>query len=112
MEALAEEVFADGLRRVDLAGYFFLIVASGIEARFRIQAAKIGLSADVVPMRMCDEDGGERRQIRRIGTERLVCRLGGVGSRPRVDPDQLPPIVGNDEIVFRELETRESIDPA
>src|SRR5258708_4552269 len=112
IEALAEKVFADGLRRVDLAGYFFLIVTSGIEAGFRIQTAKIGLSADVVPMRMCDEDGSELRQIRRVGPERLVCSLGGVGPGSRVDPDQLPPIVGNDEIVFGELETGERIDAA
>src|SRR6266404_4699205 len=110
IEALAEEVFADGLRRVDLTGDFFLIVASGIEAGFRVQTAKIGLSADMVPMRVCNEDGGQLRQIRRIGTKRLVCRLGGVGPGSRVDPDQLPPIVGNDEIVFGELETGERID--
>src|SRR6266436_1250645 len=112
IEALAEKVSVDGLRRVDLAGYFFLIVTSGIEAGFRIQTAKIALSADVVPMRMCDEDGGELRQIRRVGTERLVCRLGRVSTRSRVDPDQLPPIVGNDEIIFGEFKTRESIDAA
>src|SRR5258708_15905724 len=112
IEALAEKVFADGLRPVDLAGYFFLIVTSGIEAWFRIQTAKIGLSADVVPMRMCDEDRGELRQIRRIGSERLVCRLGGVGPGSRVDPDQLPPIVANDEIVFVELETGQPIHTA
>src|SRR5260370_13270648 len=112
IEALAEKVFADGLRPVDLAGYFFLIVTSGIEAGFRIQTAKIGLSTDVVPMRMCDEDGGELRQIRRVGPERLVCSLGGVGPASRVDPDQLPPIVGNDEIVYGELETGERIDAA
>src|SRR5258707_7388561 len=112
IEALAEKVFADGLRPVDLAGYFFLIVTSGIEAGFRIQTAKIGLSADVVPMRMCDEDGGELRQIRCIGAQRFVCRFGGVGPGSRVDSDQLPPIVGNDEIVFGKLETGERIDAA
>src|ERR1700738_75133 len=112
IEALAEKVFADGLRPVDLAGYFFLIVTSGIEAGFRIQTAKIGLSADVVPMRMCDEDRGELRQVRRVGPERLVCSLGGVGPGSRVDSDQLPPIVGNDEIVFGKLETGERIDAA
>src|SRR6266478_9127575 len=112
IEALAEEVFADGLRRVDLTGDFFLIVASGIEAGSRVQTAKIGLSADMVPMRVCNEDGGQLRQIRRIVTKRLVCRLGGVGPGSRVDPDQLPAIVGNDEIVFRELETGKRIDAA
>src|SRR5258708_32574583 len=105
IEALAEKVSADGLRRVDLAGYLFLVVTSGIEAGFRIQTAKIGLSADVVPMRMCDEDRGELRQVRREGPERLVCSLGGGGPGSRVDSDQLPPIVANDEIVFGKLET-------
>src|SRR5258706_9931773 len=112
IEALAEKVFADGLRPVDLAGYFFLIVTSGIEAGFRIQTAKIGLSADVVPMRMCDEDRGELRQVRRVGPERLVCSLGGVGPGSRVDSEQVPTIVGNDEIVFGKLETGERIDAA
>src|SRR5258708_1106561 len=112
IEALAEKVFVDGLRPVDLAGYFFLIVTSGIEAGFRIQTAKIGLSADGVPMRMCDEDGGGVREVRGGGPEGLVCRLGGVGPGSRVDSDQLPPIVGNDEIVFGELETGERIDAA
>ena len=70
IEALAEKVFADGLRPVDLAGYFFLIVTSGIEAGVRIQTAKIGLSADVVPVRMCDEGLGELRE-----STRLIVRL-------------------------------------
>src|SRR5258708_17959765 len=105
IEALAEKVFADGLRPVDLAGYFFLIVTSGIEAGFRIQTAKIGLSADVVPMRMCDEDRGELRQIRRVGPERLVCSLGGVGPGSRVDPAQLPPLFAHDAIGCCELQT-------
>src|SRR5260370_16553087 len=93
IEALAEKVFADGLRPVDLAGYFFLIVTSGIEAGFRIQTAKIGLPADVVQMRLCDEDRGELRQVRRVGPERLVCSLGGIGPAPHVDSAQLPPIL-------------------
>src|SRR5437899_9770979 len=112
IEALAEKVFADGLRPVDLAGYFFLIVTSGIEAGFRIQAAKIGLSADVVPMRMCDEDGGQLRQIGSEGAQRFVGGLCGIGAGSRVYSDQLSPIVGDHEIVFRELEARECIDPA
>src|SRR5260221_14203508 len=86
IEALAEKVTAGGLGPVDLAGYFFLIVTSGIEAGFRIQTGKIGLSADVVPMRMRDEDGGELRQIRRGGPKRLVCRVGGGGPGSPVDP--------------------------
>src|SRR5258707_15879732 len=112
IEALAEKVSADGLRRVDLAGYLFLVVTSGIEAGFRIQTAKIGLSADVVPMRMCDEDGGQLRQIGSVGAQRLVGGLCGIGAGSRVYSDQLWPIVGDHEIVFRELEALECIDPA
>src|SRR5260370_17199650 len=89
IEALAEKVCADGLRRVDLAGYFFLIVTSGIEAEFRIQTAKIGLSADVVPMRMGDENGGELRQIRCIGAQRFLCLFGAVAPASLLDPYHL-----------------------
>src|ERR1700730_141497 len=87
VKALAEKVFADGLRRVDLARDLFLIIASRIETRFRIQAAKIGLSADVVPMGMRDEDGGELRQIRCVGAECFVGGLCGVGAGSRVYTD-------------------------
>src|SRR5256885_4932734 len=112
IEALAEKVFADGLRRVDLAGYFFLIVTSGIEARFRIQTAKVSLSADVVPMGMRDEDRGELRQIGSIRTQCFVGGLCGICTSSRVYTDQLSPIVRNDEVVFGELETGERIDAA
>ncbi len=112
VEALAEEVFGKGLRRIDLAVYFFLIIASDIEAGFRIQTAKIGLSADVVPMRVGNQDGGQLRQIRSVGAERFVSGLCGVGAGSRVDPDQLLPIVRDDEIIFREFKTRQSINSA
>src|SRR5882762_10732569 len=112
IEALAEKVFADGLRPVDLAGYFLLIVASGIEAGFRVQTAKIGLSADVVPMRMCDKDCSQLRQIGSVGAQRFVGGFGGVGTGSRVYSDQLAPIVVHDKVIFGDLETRERIDPA
>src|ERR1700730_6947101 len=111
IEAFTEKVFGDGLGPVDLAGDLLLIVASGIETDFRVQAAKIGLSANVVPMGMGDEDGGELRQIRCVGAQRLVGGLCGIGAGSRVYSDQLSPIVGDHEIVFRELETGERIDP-
>src|SRR6478736_4441338 len=78
IETLAEEMFPDGPRRVDLAGYFFLIVGCGIEAGFQIQTAEIGLSADVVPMGMGDEDGSQLRQIGSIGAQSLVGGLCGI----------------------------------
>ena len=105
-------MFRDGLGPVDLACYFFLIIASRIEAGLRIQTAKIGLSADVVPMRMCDEDGGQLRQIGGVGAQCFIGSLCGIGAGSRVYSDQLSPIVGDHEIVLRELEARECIDPA
>src|SRR5438876_2141366 len=56
VELLPKEVFAERLGRVQFASYFFVIVAPGVEARFGSQAAKISLSADMVPVRMGDED--------------------------------------------------------
>src|SRR5467141_1492822 len=105
-------MFRDRPWRIEFADNLFLIVTSSIETRFRIQTAKIGLSPDVVPMRMCDEDGGQLRQIGSVGAQRFVGGLCGIGAGSRVYSDQLSPIVGDHEIVFRELETREPIDPA
>src|SRR5690349_12992537 len=58
---------------------------------------------------MRDEDGGQLRQTRSVGAQRFVGGFCGIGAGSR--SYQLSPIVGNDEIVFRELETRESIHP-
>src|SRR5260370_10637003 len=112
IEAASEEVFVDGVRRVGRTGYFFLIIASRIEAGFWIQSANIGLTADVVLMGMGDEDGGQLGKIGSVGAQCLVGGPCGIGTGSRVYPDQLSPIIGNDEVVFRELETREGIDPA
>src|SRR5260370_9098647 len=90
---LAEEVFRDGLGPVDLACYFFLIIASSIEAGFRIQTAKIGLSSDVVPMRMCDEDGGQLRQIGSVGAQPLVGGLCAIAPGSRVHCNHISPLV-------------------
>src|SRR5229473_897767 len=97
----------DRLWRIEFAVNLFLIVTPGVETRLRIQTAKIGLSADVVPMRMCDKDCGQLRQIRSVGAQRFVGGFGGVGTGPRVYSDQLAPIVGNHKVIFGELETRE-----
>src|SRR4029077_1013932 len=108
----AEEMFGDGLRCVGLAGYFFQIIASGIKAGVRIQTAEKGLSADVVPMGMCDEDCSQLWQIWSVRAQRFVSGLCGIGAGPRVYSDQLSPVVGNNEIVFGEFVTREGIHTA
>src|SRR6266404_428647 len=91
------------------------IVASGLKLRTSSRlkrSPKKCFAADVVPVRMRDEDGGQLRQIGSVGAQCLVGGLCGVGAGSCIYSDQLSPVVGNDEIVFRELETRESIDPA
>src|SRR5262249_24400586 len=109
--AFAKEAFLNGVRPVEFYSYFLVIVAPGVETRCWNQAAEISLSADVVPVRVGDEDGGQLRQIRSVGVQRLVSGFCRVGARSGIDPDQLLPIVGDHEIVFGELETGEHINP-
>src|SRR5215472_15785687 len=110
--AFPKEAFLNGVRPVDFTGYFLVIVAPGVETRFWSQAPEISLSADVVPVRVGNEDGGQLRQIRGVGLQRLVRGFCRVGARSCIDPDQLLPIVGDHEIVFGELETGERINPS
>src|SRR5712692_5650106 len=108
-EALTEELLTKIARRIDFASNFFLIVAPGIEPQARIQGAEIFVAANVVPVGVRNEDGCQFRKAGGVRSQRLVRNLGGIRSCTGVDADQLPPIIGNHKIVFRELETRERI---
>src|SRR5262249_32166179 len=110
--AFPKEGFGNRLRSVEFTGYFLEIVAPGVETRFWCQAAEISLSADGVPVRVGNEDGGQRRQIRGVGVQCLVGGFCRVSARSRVDPDQLLPVVRDHEIVFGEFETGEHINPS
>ncbi len=68
------------------------------------------MSANVIPVGVCDENGGQFRQVGCIRSQRLIGGLRGVRARTRIDANQFSPIVGNHKIVFRELETRERVD--
>src|SRR6266446_1993436 len=108
-EAFTEELLPKIPRRIDFASNFFLIVASGIEPQARIQSAEIFVAANMVPVRVRNEDGCQFRKVGRVHSQCLVRNLGGIRSCTGVDADQLSSVVGNNEIVFRELETRERI---
>src|SRR2546430_1908330 len=104
-EAFTEELLAKIPRCIDFTSNFLLIVAPGIEPQARIQRAEIFVAAHVVPVRVCNEDGCQFRKAGRVSSQCLVRNLGGIRSCTGVDADQLPPIVGNHKVVFRELET-------
>src|SRR6266852_5023788 len=111
-ETFTEKLLTKIARRIDFASNFFLIVAPGIEPQARIQGAEIFVAANVVPVGVRNEDGCQFRKAGRVRSQRLVRNLGGIRSCTGIDTDQLSSIVGNHEIVFRELETRERIHPA
>src|SRR5271167_4218125 len=108
-EAFTEELLTKKSRRIDFASNFFLIVAPGIEPHARIQGAEIFVAANMIPVRVRNEDGGQFWKHGRVRSQRLVRDLGGIRSCTGINTDQLSSIIGNHEIVFRELETRECI---
>src|ERR1700676_3868535 len=108
-EAFTEELLTKNPRRIDFASNFFLIVAPGIEPQARIQGAEIFVAANVVPVGVRNEDGCQFWKAGRVRSQCLVRNLGRVCSCTGIDTDQLPSIVGNDEVVFRELEARERV---
>src|SRR5439155_15321294 len=112
VEALAKEVFAKVLWRVEFDGQLLLIIASGVETHVRIQGAKVRVPANVIPVGMRNEDRGQFRQTRRVRPQRFVGGLGRIGSRTGINRDKLLPILRDNEIVFRELKTRKCIHPA
>src|SRR5258707_15082301 len=89
VEALAEEVFAEDSWRIKFSRQLVVVIAPGVETRVGIQGPEIRLSANVVPMGMCNEDGGQFRQTSSVRTQRFVGRPGGVRPRAGVNADQL-----------------------
>src|SRR5215467_1348394 len=76
VDALAEEMFRERLGRVELAGDFFVIVTSGVEARLRRKAIEKGMPTNVIPMRVGDQDGGQGREMGCVGAQGFVGDLG------------------------------------
>src|SRR5215471_15992104 len=68
------------------------------------------MTANMVPVGVSNEHGCQRRQSRRIGLQRFVCTFGKVRSRARVNADELMPVLGNYEVVFRKFEAGQGVD--
>src|SRR5580704_17749771 len=98
-EAFTKELLTETSWRIDLAGNFFLIVAPGIEPHARIQGAEIFVAANMIPVGVRNEDGGQFRKGGRVRSQRLVRDLGGLRSCTGINTDQLSSIIGHHEIV-------------
>ncbi len=109
VKAFTEKLFIESARRIQFAGQFFLVVASGVETRARIQPIEIGVASHVVPMSVGDEDGRQRRQARDLRPQRLIGGLRGIRPGAGIDADQFPSVLRYDEIVLGELEAGQHV---
>src|SRR6516165_10311350 len=107
---LRTELLREDSWPVGLLFELFLIVASPIKLGTRVQAAEVGMTADMVPVGVSNEHGCQRRQPWRKGLQRFVCSSCEIRSRPRVNADELMPVLGNNEVVFREFEAGQRVD--
>src|SRR5262249_28418001 len=109
-ETLSEELLPEDLRAVEFLFELLLIVASPIKRGTRVQATEVGMTSDMVPMSVSDEHGCQWRQSWCKGMQGLVCTFGEIGSRTRVNADQLTPVLRDDEVVLREFEAGQRIN--
>src|SRR6516162_8469218 len=68
------------------------------------------MTAHVIPVGVSNKHGCERRQSWRKGLQCFVCTLCKVWSGARVNANELMPVLGNNEVVFREFEAGQRID--
>src|SRR5215468_12302105 len=68
------------------------------------------MTTDMVPVGVSNEHSCQRRQSWRKCLQRFVCTSCEVRSRARVNTDELTPVLGNNEVVFREFEAGQRID--
>ena len=54
---MPEEGLIENMRTAEIVGYLFLIVASRIDAKMRIERPEIAVAANVIPVRMSNENG-------------------------------------------------------
>src|SRR6266496_2253635 len=58
---LSEKLFTEGVRRVEFSVEFLLIVLPTVKPGTRVQPPEVRMATDMVPMRMSNQHGGERR---------------------------------------------------
>src|SRR5215467_9511762 len=84
-KALPEEAFAEVSGSIKFVRNLFLPVTPGVETRTRIQSMEIGMTTDVVPVRMGNKDCCQFRKARRVSAQRLVGGFGRIRPRPSID---------------------------
>src|SRR5215467_11669512 len=62
------------------------------------------MSSDMVPVGMSNKHGCQRRQSWSVGLQSFIRNLYEIRTRARVNADELMPVLGNNEVVFREFE--------
>src|SRR5258708_14976000 len=87
-EGIAEELFVENTRLAEVVSDLLGVIASRVEAHTGIERTEIGVPANVIPVRMCDKDRRQFRQVRRIRSQSLVGRL--VRARARTPIDAAP----------------------
>src|SRR6516162_1889489 len=103
-EPLSEERLRESPRPIEFPLELFLIVRPPIKLGMRVQATEVGMPADMVPVCVSNEHCRQWRQSRRIGLQRLICIFCGIRACAGVNADELVPVLGKHEVVFREFE--------
>src|SRR5262245_10342351 len=111
-ESLSEELFPEDVRPVEFLFELLLIVASPVKLGTRTPAAEVRMTADVVPVCVSNEHGCQRRQSRRKRLQGLVCAFCEIRARARVNSNELTPVFGNYEVIFREFVAGQPVDGA
>src|SRR5215467_7177131 len=111
-ESLSEELLTKDTRTVNLLLEIVPIVLSPVKPGTGVQAAEVRMTAHMVPVCVSNEQRCQRRQAGRKGLQRFVRTFCEIRPRARVNADELMPILGNNEVVFREFEARQRVDAA
>src|SRR5215831_16004057 len=104
VESLSEKRFPEDGRPVEFPLELFLIVASTIKLGTRVQAAKVRMTADMVPVGVGDEHSCQRRQSRCKGLQRFVCPFCEVRACARVNTNELTSVLGDHKVILRKFE--------
>src|SRR5215472_17345551 len=91
-EPLSKKLLTEDCGTVELPHYFFLVVAPAVEAGAWIQRVKIRVATDMVPVRMGDEDSGQRRQPGGVGAKGFVRAFGEVRPCACINSDEFTPV--------------------
>src|SRR5215813_12957210 len=70
------------------------------------------MTTDMIPVRVGNEDGGQRRQPKGVRAKGFVRAFSEVRPCARINADQFTAIFRHHKVVFGELETGERIDAA